>query len=111
MECLREGLQERALRIQELEMTVTRLETEYPDIANLQAAIESDKVNFLGKDHSVVEYLFLNIYMLYYHQSIYLYLIFLSILFFYASLVFDLLICTVLTYYYYSCMGLYKINQ
>uniref|UniRef100_A0A1B6EI66 Golgin subfamily A conserved domain-containing protein n=1 Tax=Cuerna arida TaxID=1464854 RepID=A0A1B6EI66_9HEMI len=44
VDVLREGLQERAARIQELEVTVERLETERPDTANLQAAIESDKV-------------------------------------------------------------------
>uniref|UniRef100_A0A1B6L4L5 Golgin subfamily A conserved domain-containing protein n=1 Tax=Graphocephala atropunctata TaxID=36148 RepID=A0A1B6L4L5_9HEMI len=44
VEALREGLQERAVRIQELEVAVERLETERPDSANLQAAIESDKV-------------------------------------------------------------------
>ncbi|XP_054284452.1 golgin subfamily A member 2-like isoform X2 [Macrosteles quadrilineatus] len=44
VDCLREGLQERALRIQELEVTIERLEAERPNSANLQAAIESDKV-------------------------------------------------------------------
>lgn len=43
---LRDGLHERALRIQELEVTVERLEAERPDSVNLQAAIESDKVMF-----------------------------------------------------------------
>lgn len=46
VDVLRHGLQERALRIQELEVTVERLEAERPDSVNLQAAIESDKVIF-----------------------------------------------------------------
>lgn len=46
VEVLRDGLHERALRIQELEVTVERLEAERPDSVNLQAAIESDKVVF-----------------------------------------------------------------
>lgn len=46
VEVLRDGLHERALRIQELEVTVERLEAERPDSVNLQAAIESDKVMF-----------------------------------------------------------------
>lgn len=45
MEALRGGLSERSLRIQELERNVERLENERPDSANLQAAIESDKVS------------------------------------------------------------------
>lgn len=51
MELLQEGLQERAVRIQELEMTVARLEAEWPDTATLQAAIESDKVPIYFQEH------------------------------------------------------------
>lgn len=53
VDVLRDGLHERALRIQELEVTVERLEAERPDSVNLQAAIESDKVILLSHCESI----------------------------------------------------------